>query len=160
MHFKIVFLDSNDVQLHSPRTYWYMFGKEPQRWLKDWALSTKELKEQGLFSLEVSQEGLVNLYTYLIGGSKEYRVRIFTVLPSQRTRGSRHKLKYKSFFLNVRKNIFTVTVVNTRASHPEGLCSLHPWRYSKITWAGQSSGLFLPTSTVLLLTLNLLSFLF
>lgn len=91
----------------------------------------QELKEQGLFSLEVSQEGLVNVYTYLIGGSKEYRVRIFTVLPSQRTRGSRHKLKYKSFFLNVRKNIFTVTVVNTRASHPEGLCSLHPWRTQK-----------------------------
>lgn len=85
---------------------------------------------------EMSQEDLVNVYTYLMGGSKEYRVRIFTVLPSQRTRGSKHKLKYKNFFLNTRKNIFTVTVVNTRASHPEGLCTTLGGT-QKTTWAGQ-----------------------
>lgn len=79
-------------------------------------LSTERAERAGTVQPgeEMSQGDLVNVYTYLMGGSKEYRVRIFTVLPSQRTRGSRHKLKYNNFFLNLRKNIFTVTVVNTK----------------------------------------------
>lgn len=128
MHFKIVFLNSKDLHLHSSRTYWLVHI---------WLRATKMTQRLSIIheraeragnvqpGEEMSQEDLVIVYTYLMGVSKEYRLRVFTVLPSQRTRGSRHKLKYKNFFLNMRNNI-TVTVVNTRASHPEGLCSLHP----------------------------------
>lgn len=34
----------------------------------------------------------VTLYTYLIGGKEDERARLFSVVPSSRTRGSGHKL--------------------------------------------------------------------
>jgi len=37
--------------------------------------------------------------------------RLFSVVPRDRTRGSGHKLKGKKFYLNTRKNCYTVRVV-------------------------------------------------
>ena len=36
---------------------------------------------------------------------------LFSVLPSDRTRGSGHTLKYRKFHLNIKKGFFTVRVV-------------------------------------------------
>lgn len=50
----------------------------------------------------------VSSYTYLIGGKEDERARLFSVVPTDRTRGNGHKLK--TVKLNTRKHFFTVRV--------------------------------------------------
>jgi len=42
------------------------------------------------------------------------------VVPSNRTRGTGHKLKHKKFYLNTRKNFFTLSVPEHWDSLPGG----------------------------------------
>jgi len=42
----------------------------------------------------------------LKGESKEHKARLLSLVSSERTRGNRHKLKYKTFQINVRKISF------------------------------------------------------
>ncbi|GAB0177744.1 translation initiation factor IF-2-like [Grus japonensis] len=59
---------------------------------------------------EKAQRDLINMYKYLKGGWKEDVARLFSVVPSDRTRGDGHKVEHRRFPLSIRKHFFPVRV--------------------------------------------------
>jgi len=70
------------------------------------------LRERGPFSKTKRRlrRAHLSVHRYLKGRCKEIGARIFSVKPSDRTRGNRPKLKHRRFPRSIRKHLFTARV--------------------------------------------------
>jgi len=75
-------------------------------------LSYDEKQSRAVWPME--EKGyLISVYEYPMGAVKQ-TVRLFSVVPSDRTKDNGHKLKHRKFHLNITKYLFLVWVVKSQ----------------------------------------------
>lgn len=105
-----------DLELTSKRkrwTCWSGSSNGPWRWSKDQCLFHAKRAWESWHCSLWKREGwgdLISVQKYLTGRSKE-EAKLFSVVCSDRTRGNVHRLKYRKFCLNARKNFLALRVV-------------------------------------------------
>lgn len=68
------------------------------------------LESWGWFCLEEPEGDLINAYKYLRGGGQKDGARLFSEVPSDRTRCTRRKFEHRQFHLNRRRHFLTSRV--------------------------------------------------
>lgn len=94
--------------------YWNKSSEGPLRCLRDWSIFYKRgLRELGqdfpdpsLPGEEKDQRSLTSVYKYLMGRSKADKARLPSVVTSDWTGATEHRLKYGRFQLNIKKTFF------------------------------------------------------
>lgn len=106
--FVITFLESSSgfSSTREIMTHYRESWNGPLRWLRIWSIARK--KAMRLLNLKRRpRKELINPYKYLNRACKTNRVRLFSMVPSGRTRGKGQKLEHGKFPLKIRKEIFT-----------------------------------------------------
>jgi len=82
----------------------------------------EKLRELGLFSPKNRRlrGDLINTSKYLKGECQEDGARLFSVVPSDRRRGNRHKLRHRKLQLSMRKYPFALRVTEHWNRLPRG----------------------------------------
>jgi len=88
--------------------------------IKDWSIWHTRRGWEGWDNLakEKAQEDLINVYLIKFLSGKGEFARLFSVVPSDKTRGNRHKLKHFTSHLNRIRNFFTERVITHRNRLP------------------------------------------
>lgn len=116
---------SSELSIQDTWAYWRKSSKEPQKWVRDWNISSMEEKlgELELFSLE--REGaLINVYKYVKRKCKEDEAMLLSVMPSDRIRGYGHNQGYQRCDLYVRKHFCIVRRIEQGNQRHCGVCLL------------------------------------